>query len=60
MTATVQAAAQLGQDYRKNLRTTKHTDFEKIKQLFVISQKFIQNQKTDLGHLQSIGIQFHE
>ena len=36
--ATLKAAVHLGQDYQENLRATKNTDFEKVKQLFDISQ----------------------
>ena len=31
-------AVHLRQDYQENLRTTKNTDFEKVKQLFDISE----------------------
>ena len=37
MSATMKAAAHLGQYYPENLRTTKNTDFEKVKQMFDIS-----------------------
>ena len=47
MSATVEAAAHLGQDY-ENLRSTKNTDFEKVTQLFDISQKLILNHKNDI------------
>ena len=39
MSATTKAAENLGQDDQENLRTTKNTDFEQVKQLFDISQK---------------------
>ena len=38
MSATMKAAVHLGQDYPGNWRATKNTDFEKVKQLFDISQ----------------------
>ena len=39
-------------DYRENLRTTKNTDFEKIKQLFDISQKIHPGSKSrKLGNI---------
>ena len=41
MSATMKATVHLGQDYQGNLRTTKNTDFEKVKQLFDISPKLI-------------------
>ena len=44
MSATTKAAVHLGQDYQEILRTTKNTDFEKVKKLFDISQKLIPNQ----------------
>ena len=34
MSATMKAAVHLGQDYQENLRTTKNTDFEKVKHVF--------------------------
>ena len=37
MSAKVNAAIHLGQDYQEHLRTTKDTDFEKAKRLFDIS-----------------------
>ena len=36
MSATLKAAVHLGQDYQDNLRATKFSDFEKVKQLFDI------------------------
>ena len=60
MSATMKAAVHLGQDYQDNSRTTKNTDFEKIKQLFDISQKLILDQSQEnMEYPQLIGIQFH-
>ena len=54
------AAVHLGQNYQENLRTTKNTDFEKVKHLFDISQELILNQKDDIWEfLRSNGKQFH-
>ena len=47
MSATMVAAVHLGQDYQDNLRTTRDADFEKIKQLFDISQKLILDQSQE-------------
>ena len=45
MSATTKAAVHLGQDYQQNLRATKKTNFDKVKQVFDTSQKLILNQK---------------
>ena len=47
VSATMKAAVYLGQDFQENLRTTKNTDFEKVKLLFDISQKLILNQNDE-------------
>ena len=61
MSATMEAAVHLGQDHQENLHTTKNADFEKITQLFDISQKLILDQSPNIhmGYLQLIGTQFH-
>ena len=48
MSATMKAAVHLGQDYQVDLRTTKNTDFEKVKHLFDNSQKLILTQKNEI------------
>ena len=48
LSATMQAAVHLGQDYQESLWTTKNTDFEKVKTLCDISQKVILNQKDEI------------
>ena len=59
MSAAMKAAVHLGQDYQNNLRSTKNTDFEKIKQLFDIAQKLILDQtQENMEYLQLIGTQF--
>ena len=54
VSATVKAAAHLGQYYQENMRTTMKTDFEKVKQLFDISQKLILNQKDEIFVISTI------
>ena len=54
MSATVTAAVHLEQDFQESLRTTKNTDFEKVKQLFDISQELIVNQKNELCGMSTI------
>ena len=48
MSATTKGAVHLGQDYQEILRTTRNTDFDNIKQLFVISQKLIKDQNQEI------------
>ena len=47
MSATLKAAVHLGPYYQEDLDTTKNSDFEKIKQLFNISQKLILDQSQE-------------
>ena len=54
MSATLEAAVDLGQDNQENLRTTKKTDFEKVKTLFDILQKLILTQKNDIFGIPTI------
>ena len=54
ISATAKAAVHLGQDYQENLRTTKNTDFEKVKELFDISQKLILNQNDEIFGISTI------
>ena len=48
LSATKEAAAPLGQYYQENLRTTKNTDFDKIKPLFDITQKWMLDQEHEI------------
>ena len=48
MLATMEAAAYVGKDYQENLRTTEKTDFERVRTLFVISQKLILNHEDEI------------
>ena len=48
MSATMKTAVHLGEDYQDNLRTTKNTDFEKVKTSFDISQKLILSQQEEI------------
>ena len=52
--ATLKAAVHLCQDFSDNLRTTKNTDFEKVGQVFDISQKLILNQSEDIFGVSTI------
>ena len=54
MSATMKAAVHLGQDFSDNLRITRNTDFEKVEQLFDISQKLILNQSEDIFGISTI------
>ena len=48
LSATAKVAVHLGQEYQENLHTTKKTDFEQVKALFVISQKLIRIQADEI------------
>ena len=50
----MKAAVHLGQDYQENLRTTKNTDFDKIKHLMDISQKLTTDQKQEVYGISAI------
>ena len=52
--AIMKAAVHLGQDYQQNLCTTKDTDFEKVRTLFDISQKFILDHKDEIFGISTI------
>ena len=54
VSATMKAAVHLAQDYQDNLRTTKNTDLEKVKQSFDTSQKFILNQSDEIFRISTI------
>ena len=54
VSATMKAAVHLAQDYQNNLSTNKSTDFEKIKQLFDASQKFILDQRREIHGISTI------
>ena len=50
----MKAAVHLGPEYQENLRTTKNADFDKVKQLFAISQKLILNQSKEIFWVSTI------
>ena len=49
MSATIGAAVHLGQNYQKNLHSSRNTKESKIKQLFDVLQKLISNQEEIYG-----------
>ena len=54
VSATMTAAVHLGQDCQENLRATKNTDFETVKQLLGAAQKLILNLKDDIFGVSTI------
>ena len=60
MSRTVKVAVHFGQDYQENLCITKNADFEKVKHLFDMSQKWILDQSENFFWISTIDwIQFH-
>ena len=56
MSASIKAAVHLEQDYQETSLTTRNMDFDKIKQLFDISQKLIKNENQEIYGISTIDL----